>query len=51
MDKEVRGRRRSRWWDKFEQLAAFGLLVYSCFVVLLIAVFVALVVLLVIAVV
>ena len=53
MDKEVRGRRRrsNRWWEEFEQLVAFGLLVYSCLAVLLIAGFVSLVVLLVIAVV
>ncbi len=50
MDKQVRQRRRSRWWDEFAHLAAFGLLVYSCLVMLLIAVFVALLVLLVMAV-
>ncbi len=49
MDKQVRERRRSRWWDEFAHLAAFGLLVYSCLVMLLIAVFVALLVLLVMA--
>ena len=51
MDNEVRGRRRrsNRWWDEFEQLVAFGVLVYPCLVVLFIAGFVALVVLLVIA--
>ena len=50
MDKAVRERRRSRWWDEFAHLAAFGLLVYSCLVMLLIAGFVALLVLLVMAV-
>ncbi len=49
MDKGVRERRRSRWWDEFAHLAAFGLLVYSCLVMLLIAGFVALLVLLVMA--
>jgi hypothetical protein len=49
MDKQVRERRRSRWWDEFAHLAAFGLVVYACLVMPLIAVFVALLVLLVMA--